>query len=94
MQQNVSAHGCAYREGSKETRALGASPLQRYPFELHNAYGPTENTVATSCYTVPIGSVRPPIGTPAGGCRLYVLDHDMQVWIVLAKRMMDYLIRG
>ncbi|WP_344318275.1 non-ribosomal peptide synthetase, partial [Streptomyces javensis] len=42
---------------------------------LHNSYGPTETTVDTTGYlTTPEDTGPPPIGTPVGNTRLFVLD--------------------
>jgi amino acid adenylation domain-containing protein len=47
------------------------------PFELHNAYGPTEATIfstAGAVRTGPEGDALPPIGRPLADTRAYVLD--------------------
>ncbi|MEM8961757.1 MAG: non-ribosomal peptide synthase/polyketide synthase, partial [Acidobacteriota bacterium] len=48
---------------------------------LINAYGPTENTVATSSYSMPPGteldSATVPIGTPIANTTVYVLDGEL-----------------
>ncbi|WP_317986107.1 AMP-binding protein, partial [Streptomyces sp. 5-10] len=42
---------------------------------LHNSYGPTETTVDTTGHlTTPEDTGPPPIGTPVGNTRLFVLD--------------------
>ena len=47
---------------------------------LHNAYGPTESTVAATV-TPPLGAdgTAPPIGTPLAGTRGYVLDARLRM---------------
>lgn len=52
------------------------------PFELVNAYGPTENTVITTVGKVPLKrdavSVLPTIGRPASYSLIYILDEYLQ----------------
>lgn len=48
-----------------------------YPFEVVNHYGPTENTVVTSCARVPVrrdAASSPPIGRPIGNTKIYLLS--------------------
>ena len=51
------------------------------PFALVNHYGPTENTVVTTCAVVDLesrdGKV-PPIGKPIGNTQTYVVDSQLQ----------------
>ena len=46
---------------------------------LVNAYGPTEATITTTLYPVPIGFEQSgvPIGRPIGNSRVYILDSDL-----------------
>jgi amino acid adenylation domain-containing protein len=48
------------------------------PFELVNHYGPTENTVVSSCYCLSKGDAAglPPIGKPIANTQAYVLDNQ------------------
>jgi acyl-coenzyme A synthetase/AMP-(fatty) acid ligase/aryl carrier-like protein len=45
------------------------------PFPLINNYGPTENTVATTCAPAHTGTI-PLIGKPIANARVYVLDEN------------------
>ncbi|MEZ0367690.1 MAG: AMP-binding protein, partial [Candidatus Sericytochromatia bacterium] len=62
-------------------RALltGGDRLSRRPppgqsWQLHNHYGPTENTVVTSCCLVEAGESPPALGLPLPNMQLYLLD--------------------
>jgi amino acid adenylation domain-containing protein len=66
---------------------LGGDRLRRFapsnaPFELVNAYGPTENAVVATAGTVgeaaDDGGVNPSIGRPIDGVSAHVLDGDLQ----------------
>lgn len=48
-----------------------------FPFTITNHYGPTENTVVTTCARATSGNV-PPIGKPINNVRTYVLDENFQ----------------
>jgi len=57
--------------------ALRSRPRPELPYEVINAYGPTEATVLVTTHPVaPDGPVTIPIGTPIDGTVLYVLDSD------------------
>jgi amino acid adenylation domain-containing protein len=54
---------------------LNQRPAQKLPFRLVNHYGPTENTVVSTCAEVEAGSTgAPPIGGPLPNTRAYVVD--------------------
>ncbi|MDH3600117.1 MAG: amino acid adenylation domain-containing protein [Candidatus Tectomicrobia bacterium] len=54
---------------------LHQGPEATLPFTFVNNYGPTENTVASTCALVPSGeTVSPPIGRPIANVAVYVLD--------------------
>ena len=47
-----------------------------FPFSLVNHYGPTENTVVTTCATVvSTTDTSPPIGRPIANTQVYILDY-------------------
>lgn len=48
-----------------------------FPFTVTNHYGPTENTVVTTCAKASSGNI-PPIGRPIANTRVYVLDEKCQ----------------
>ncbi|QFY90732.1 amino acid adenylation domain-containing protein [Magnetovirga frankeli] len=52
------------------------------PFRLYNAYGPTENSVVSSCGPVPLASAPhpalPSLGRPIANTQIYVLDEYLQ----------------
>jgi amino acid adenylation domain-containing protein len=57
---------------------LHRAPRPALPFRLVNHYGPTENTVVTTCAVVEPGDDgAPPIGRPISNVRVYVLDPRM-----------------
>jgi amino acid adenylation domain-containing protein/non-ribosomal peptide synthase protein (TIGR01720 family) len=64
----------------------GGDKLHRAPgkacsFSLVNHYGPTENTVVTTCATVAAATpteISPPIGTAIANTQVYLLDGQMQ----------------
>jgi len=79
------------RENWPETAALRAlltggdrlnqRPARKLPFRLVNHYGPTENTVVSTCAEVAAEGARsaaPPIGRPLPNTRAYVLDRHLQ----------------
>ncbi|MFN6563899.1 MAG: non-ribosomal peptide synthase/polyketide synthase [Nostoc sp. ChiSLP01] len=57
-------------------------PSSRFPFQVVNNYGPTENTVvATSGKVVSHGqeqNISPPIGRPIANTQIYILDEYLQ----------------
>jgi amino acid adenylation domain-containing protein len=60
---------------------LHRSPPETVPFQLINHYGPTEDTVVTTCAAVPAeaGANRaPPIGRPIENTQVYLLDAHLQ----------------
>ncbi len=59
---------------------LNQRPAQKLPFRLVNHYGPTENTVVSTCAEVEEGasSAAPPIGRPLPNTQAYVLDAHLQ----------------
>ncbi|RME51351.1 MAG: non-ribosomal peptide synthetase, partial [Deltaproteobacteria bacterium] len=65
--------------GDKLTRR----PASTLPFQLVNHYGPTENTVVTTCVPVaPQGagqSTPPPIGRPIANTQVYLLDGELNL---------------
>jgi amino acid adenylation domain-containing protein len=82
--------GVLAEKGSRDLplRALltGGDKLQRgprkpLPFSLVNHYGPTENTVVTTCAPVPTiqeTATPPPIGHPIANTQIYLLDRHLQ----------------
>jgi amino acid adenylation domain-containing protein len=59
---------------------LRLRPAPDLPFDLINHYGPTENTVVTTCATVAAADADgpPPIGRPIANTQIYVLDPRLQ----------------
>ncbi len=60
---------------------LNQRPAQKLPFRLINHYGPTENTVVSTCAEVRANDTShaaPPIGRPLPNTRAYVLDAQLQ----------------
>lgn len=60
---------------------LQRGPSFRLPFAVVNHYGPTENSVVTTCGDVEVagpGDPPPPIGRPIDNVRAYVLDRRQQ----------------
>ncbi len=53
-------------------------PARAYPFDVLNVYGPTECTCVATSAVVPPGDMRPSIGRPIGGVRIYVLDDEQR----------------
>ncbi|WP_017317818.1 non-ribosomal peptide synthetase [Mastigocladopsis repens] len=56
-------------------------PLAEYAFQVINNYGPTENTVVTTSYQIPVknqADVPPAIGRPIANTQVYVLDKHLQ----------------
>ena len=60
---------------------LHSCPQFPMPFAFYNLYGPTENSVATTCMPVASGhqTTAPPIGRAIGNVRTYVLDSNQQL---------------
>ena len=60
---------------------LTQRPAQTLPFRLVNHYGPTENTVVSTCAEVQSSDALcgpPPIGRPLPNTRAYVVDGELQ----------------
>jgi len=59
---------------------LSQRSTQKLPFRLVNHYGPTENTVVSTCAEVKEGTsnAAPPIGRPLPNTQAYVLDQHLQ----------------
>ena len=58
---------------------LHRAPERELPFQLVNHYGPTENTVVSTCSVVRAGELSaPPIGRPIDNTQCYVLDAQLQ----------------
>jgi amino acid adenylation domain-containing protein len=59
---------------------LSQRPARGMPFRLVNHYGPTENTVVSTCCEVAPGEegVAPPIGRPLPNTQAYVVDRRLQ----------------
>jgi amino acid adenylation domain-containing protein len=55
-------------------------PARKLPFRLVNHYGPTENTVVSTCADVDEcpGHAAPPIGRPLPNTQFYVVDRHLQ----------------
>src|SRR5439155_16347182 len=80
----------ALRENWSQTAALRVlltggdrlkqRPMRKLPFRLVNHYGPTENTVVSTCIEVEEGDSKtaPPIGRPLPNTQAYVLDRHLQ----------------
>ena len=68
---------------TEKAKAFGAAV--HHPLRVYNAYGPTEATVLTTLYEMPINQdrlgtlSRIPIGRPINNTRLYVLDADLKL---------------
>lgn len=65
-------------------RALstGGDKLKTYikrPYKLFNDYGPTENTVISTCELVEIETANIPIGRPIANTQVYVVDAENQL---------------
>ncbi|MBV9789261.1 MAG: amino acid adenylation domain-containing protein, partial [Chloroflexi bacterium] len=61
--------------------ALRRYPPRNLPFTLVNHYGPTENTVVTTCIEVApddASASPPPIGRPIANTQVYLLDTQLQ----------------
>ncbi|HEX7242094.1 MAG TPA: amino acid adenylation domain-containing protein, partial [Longimicrobiaceae bacterium] len=56
---------------------LAAEVHARGSVRLRNLYGPTEDTVYSTCARVPAGAAAVSIGRPVGGTRAYVLDGEL-----------------
>ena len=56
-------------------------PSNDIPFAVINQYGPSENTVVTTDYYVPVGVTTgtPSIGRPIANTEVYVLDSHLQL---------------
>ncbi|GFZ92179.1 non-ribosomal peptide synthetase [Okeania sp. KiyG1] len=73
-------------ETELRTVLTGGDRLQKYPsaalpFRVFNNYGPTENTVVTTCGLVVSGqgsTISPPIGKPISNTKVYILDKNLQ----------------
>src|SRR2546423_11153976 len=61
-------------------RSLTQRPAQKLPFRLINHYGPTENTVVSTCAEVEPGvsQAAPSIGRPLPNTQAYVLDSRLR----------------
>ena len=59
---------------------LSQRSTQKLPFRLVNHYGPTENTVVSTCAEVKEGTsnAAPPIGRPLPNTQAYVVDQHLQ----------------
>lgn len=59
---------------------LNQRPARKLPFRVVNHYGPTENTVVSTCAEVEegISNAAPPIGRPLPNTQAYVLDRHLQ----------------
>jgi natural product biosynthesis luciferase-like monooxygenase protein/amino acid adenylation domain-containing protein len=60
---------------------LNRPPPPEFPCALINHYGPTENTVVTTCTPIPPAAPSnsvPPIGRPIHNTQVYVLDRQLQ----------------
>jgi microcystin synthetase protein McyB len=60
---------------------LNQRPAHKLPFRLVNHYGPTENTVVSTCAEVQTqgaSNAAPPIGRPLPNTRAYVLDRHLR----------------
>ncbi|MCL4854140.1 MAG: AMP-binding protein, partial [Bryobacteraceae bacterium] len=74
------AEDCALRYLLTGGDRLRNSPRRALPFEIVNHYGPTENTVVTTCAPVVRETENgspPPIGRPIANSWIYVLDQHL-----------------
>jgi amino acid adenylation domain-containing protein len=75
------AHGGAARPRLRTMLTGGdrlhAGPAQELPFALVNHYGPTENSVVSTCAPVGAGESSPSIGRPIANSRAYILDSHL-----------------
>ena len=70
--------------GNRSLRKLltGGDKLRQYVknnFELINNYGPTENTVVTTCFVTNQAYLNIPIGKPIANCQVYILSQSQQL---------------
>jgi amino acid adenylation domain-containing protein len=71
--------GLALRAVPTGADRLNRRPNPDTPFELINAYGPTESTVlATAGRVAPYGERLPEIGSPLDNTQIYILDRGLQ----------------
>lgn len=66
-----------YDNGSLRILLTGGDKLKTFrprPYELHNCYGPTENTIVTSSHLVTEMEDNIPIGKPVRGSQIMILD--------------------
>jgi natural product biosynthesis luciferase-like monooxygenase protein/amino acid adenylation domain-containing protein len=68
---------CALRALLTGGDKLNPPPTQKLPFRVVNHYGPTENTVVSTCAEVPSKGT-PPIGRPLPNTAAYVVDRYLQ----------------
>jgi non-ribosomal peptide synthetase component F len=68
---------CALRALLTGGDKLGQPPAQALPFRVVNHYGPTENTVVSTCAEVS-GTGVPSIGRPLPNTEAYVADRHLQ----------------
>ena len=54
-------------------------PIKKPAYDFYNAYGPTECTIAATCYHLTHDYEDAPIGRPLAGCQLYVMDSSMHL---------------
>ncbi|HEX2202014.1 MAG TPA: non-ribosomal peptide synthase/polyketide synthase [Longimicrobium sp.] len=64
--------------GEAVPSALGADLYALGVAEVHNGYGPTEDTTYSTTALLPRDGKRAPIGRPVGGSRGYVLDERLR----------------
>ena len=69
--------GCVLRALLTGGDKLHELPARELPFRVVNHYGPTENTVVSTCADVPAKGV-PPIGRPLPNTEAHVVDRHLQ----------------
>ncbi len=60
---------------------LPAVPVENIHYRIINNYGPTENTVVATSYTIPVheNHIAPSIGKPISNTRAYILDSSLKL---------------
>lgn len=65
---------CTFMVAGEKLNSIPSKKLK-----LYNNYGPSENTVAATCYAVDYNRIDIPIGTPNSNVEIYILDNDLHM---------------